>query len=503
MRVPSQGKRLSGLLVLILCLFAQGGWAGGVASSSTQEASSIFTAQDLADQSLKALVRMSAAQVEQSVPMEADIPLEGRCEASNNSVGFEGETRRGRLCATEYRLEVPEDADGFLIALDKQGATDVILVLSAGTPIEQAERLFISREEKDEIDSEEFLACMKPACTVFQSGPWFIGLINFSTDPQTYTIVGQITPVRLESGVSRTGTIEGVAQGFSGTLGFVDYQIEVPSDATALRVELENKASGNIDLAVRFGEPVTVQQGRLVSDVLANSTEGIEAVTLDASSNPALKEGTYFMTIINREKTRQNFTLTATLTRGTQPQPSPLKAEPASLKFEAAVGGANPEAQALQLTNTGAATVNWSASTDVPWLSVTFAQEAAELAAGASATVNVAVDIANLTAGDYEGNITFSVAGFEPLIVPVTLTVKTPSATTGELLALKFEVLEFIVSGDWDRTLRGGCVVYTNISNEASTVRVTLLDESIQEFEIPAGNEVIVCGDVVHIDTRR
>ena len=494
MRVLSQGKQLSGFLILIVCLFAQGGWAGE-------------TVQDVADHGLKtlSLVRMSAAQVEQTVPLESDIPLEGKCEATDNSVGFQGETRRGRLCATEYSLEVPEDADGFLVALDKQSATDVILVLSPGSPVEQAERLFISREEKDEIGSQEFLACVKPACTVFQSGPWFIGLINFSSDPQAYTIAGQITPVRLESGVSRMGTIEGVAQGFTGTLGFVDYEIEVPTDATALRIDLENQASGNLDLGVRFGEPVTVQQGRLVTDVLSNSTEGSEVVTLDASSNPALKEGTYFLTVLNREKTRQNFTLTATLTRGTQPQPqpSPLKAEPSSLKFEAALGGANPEAQALQLTNTGTDAITWSASTDVPWLSLTFADEAKTLAAGASVTVSTAVDITNLTAGNYEGRITFSVSGFESLIVPVTLTVKALPPTIGELLALKFVVVEFVAPGDWDRTLREGCMVYKNVSDKESAVRVTLLDGNIQEFEIPAGNEVIVCGDIVHIDTRR
>lgn len=72
----------------------------------------------------------------------------------------------------------------------------------------------------------------------------------------------------------------------------------------------------------------------------------------------------------------------------------------------------------------------------------------------------------------------------------------------GALVVLRFLKLEFVDPADWERTLREGCVVYKNISGEPSRIRVTLVDKSVLEFDIPAGNEVIVCGDVVHIDTR-
>jgi len=113
--------------------------------------------------------------------------------------------------------------------------------------------------------------------------------------------------------------------------------------------------------------------------------------------------------------------------------------------------------------------------------------------------------------------ITITIAEDAPL-GPRTFSVTTPGGTAqsgevvftvveapvvGELVVLRFEKLEFAEPNDWRRELRDGCVVYTNISEEPSKVRVTLPDESVVEYEIPSGNEVIVCDNVVHIDTRR
>jgi len=69
-------------------------------------------------------------------------------------------------------------------------------------------------------------------------------------------------------------------------------------------------------------------------------------------------------------------------------------------------------------------------------------------------------------------------------------------------IAVKFVKLEFLEPEDWERELSQGCVIYRNISAERSPVRVTLPDGSVQEYEVAAGREVWVCGDVVHIDLR-
>jgi hypothetical protein len=121
--------------------------------------------------------------------------------------------------------------------------------------------------------------------------------------------------------------------------------------------------------------------------------------------------------------------------------------------------------------------------------------------------LTVSVEVTGLAEGTYQGAITFS-APRDPDVPEVTVSAALTIGETGppppptELLALKFVKLEFLRPDDWRRELRDGCVVYTNIAAEPSPVRVTLPDGSTQEYGIPSGKEVIVCGDVVHIDTR-
>lgn len=84
-----------------------------------------------------------------------------------------------------------------------------------------------------------------------------------------------------------------------------------------------------------------------------------------------------------------------------------------------------------------------------------------------------------------------------------SVTIAPVGPVTGELITLRFTKLEFLRPQDWQRTQRDGCLVYRNISAEPSPIRVTLPEGSVREYEIPPGNEVIVCGDVVYIDTRQ
>lgn len=71
------------------------------------------------------------------------------------------------------------------------------------------------------------------------------------------------------------------------------------------------------------------------------------------------------------------------------------------------------------------------------------------------------------------------------------------------LVILAFERLEFRPTMAWQRSVSGGCVTYRNISDLTAIVDVTLPGGSSVEFDIPAGRDVVVCGNVVHIDTRQ
>jgi hypothetical protein len=108
-----------------------------------------------------------------------------------------------------------------------------------------------------------------------------------------------------------------------------------------------------------------------------------------------------------------------------------IGASPSSFSFSATAGGSNPAGQTLNITNTGAGTLNWTASSNQTWLSIS----AASGTAPSSPTVSA--DITGLVAGTYNGAITISATGATntPVTVPVTLTVN-PGAggCTGQMI---------------------------------------------------------------------
>ncbi|HTG17935.1 MAG TPA: hypothetical protein VK747_21995, partial [Blastocatellia bacterium] len=96
---------------------------------------------------------------------------------------------------------------------------------------------------------------------------------------------------------------------------------------------------------------------------------------------------------------------------------------PASMSFTATVGGSNPANQSLNITNTGGGTLNWTASSNATWLSVS------PTSGTAPSTATVSANISGLAVGTYNGAITISAPGASntPVTVPVTLTVNAAS----------------------------------------------------------------------------
>lgn len=109
-------------------------------------------------------------------------------------------------------------------------------------------------------------------------------------------------------------------------------------------------------------------------------------------------------------------------------------------------------------------------------------------------------------AGLYELQLTVTDSGglSSSDLVQVTANAQeTGGNVTGELVVLKFLRLEFSDAAQWDRAISSGCVLYTNLAEELAAMQVTLADSSSRQFDVPPGNQVIVCGDVVHVDTRQ
>ena len=104
-----------------------------------------------------------------------------------------------------------------------------------------------------------------------------------------------------------------------------------------------------------------------------------------------------------------------------QSNPSIIAVSPASLQFSYGVGGAVPGAQSIQITNTGAGTLAWTASvsSSASWLSVS------PSSGTAPSTITISVSPTGLSAGTYTGSVQIVASGASntPLSVPVTFTI--------------------------------------------------------------------------------
>ncbi|MBO0722078.1 MAG: hypothetical protein J2P41_14735, partial [Blastocatellia bacterium] len=96
-----------------------------------------------------------------------------------------------------------------------------------------------------------------------------------------------------------------------------------------------------------------------------------------------------------------------------------ISVNPSSLSFTATAGGSNPASQTFDISNTGSGTLNFTASDDGSWLTIS------PTSGTAPATLTASVDISGLAAGTYNATITISASGAtnSPVNVPVTLTV--------------------------------------------------------------------------------
>jgi uncharacterized protein (TIGR03437 family) len=148
-----------------------------------------------------------------------------------------------------------------------------------------------------------------------------------------------------------------------------------------------------------------------------------------ASLNPGTYTGTIQITGTGASNSPASIGVTLTVT---QALPS-LAVTPQALTFQYTNGGAVPAAQNVTITNTGAGTLAWTASTTNGgyWLGVSAAS------GSAPATLAVSVNPVNLAAGSYTGSVQITAAGANgsPAAVSVTLVVTgtQPAPTLGGL----------------------------------------------------------------------
>ena len=105
---------------------------------------------------------------------------------------------------------------------------------------------------------------------------------------------------------------------------------------------------------------------------------------------------------------------------------STIATDSTSLQFSAMAGGAAPDAQSIQITNSGSGALAWTASSSQPWLTVSAASGTAP------SSLSVSVSPAGLSAGTYTGAVQITATGATntPVSIAVTLTVSAAPAAT-------------------------------------------------------------------------
>jgi hypothetical protein len=98
-----------------------------------------------------------------------------------------------------------------------------------------------------------------------------------------------------------------------------------------------------------------------------------------------------------------------------------------SLGFAGTVGGANPSAQTIAVSNVGSGSLSWTASDNAAWLTLS------PVSGTNSGSVSANVNLTGLAAGAYNAIVTVTASGVPAKALPVTLTITatTAGATIG------------------------------------------------------------------------
>ncbi len=97
-----------------------------------------------------------------------------------------------------------------------------------------------------------------------------------------------------------------------------------------------------------------------------------------------------------------------------------------SLGFAGTVGGTNPSAQTIGISNVGSGTLTWTAGDNAAWLTLS------PLSGTNTGTVTANVNLAGLLSGSYTATVTVTATGATAKTVPVTLTI-TGSTSSGTI----------------------------------------------------------------------
>ena len=190
------------------------------------------------------------------------------------------------------------------------------------------------------------------------------------------------------------------------------FEFTVPADTTAkqLQVHLGGwQARGQIEVTMSDGTPAYVAT---VED-LATAFDRTVTINFQAASPGQV------LTFRYSKLTGQNITLQAATLVGDLPPPQPsLQFSPATLSFNADEGDTTPLQQSVSLDTSDSSGAAFGLSSSAAWLTVNPTSGTTPASA-----ITVSADPTGLAAGQYNGKITATAAGYTEDEIDVTLTV--------------------------------------------------------------------------------
>ncbi|MBD3382807.1 MAG: hypothetical protein GF404_11505 [candidate division Zixibacteria bacterium] len=188
------------------------------------------------------------------------------------------------------------------------------------------------------------------------------------------------------------------------------------------------------------------------------------AVELEANTN-LLPVGTFYDTITVNCAEAPNTPQTAVVELAVlDPLPEIVLSE-TELIFQAYHGDPNPASQSFDITNAGSGTLTWGIYNEETWCTPD------PMSGSAPATVDVSVDMAGLSVGNYTDTLVISSPEAEnsPVKLPVTLNILEPppiiQLSVGQLMFEAYENDDNPSSQSFDIENIGGSALYWNSSN--------------------------------------
>lgn len=154
------------------------------------------------------------------------------------------------------------------------------------------------------------------------------------------SIVGDSQFSALHHNTPQSGTIATPPVGFCLLALNKQFSIYVPPGTSSLTVEASG--GGDINLYVRFGSAVTIENNAIVSNYRSESVGGSERVTVNSGSAPALATGTYYVGLTNCSAATVNFTVKALIASDGPNRTDEVRLVPSVPTTNAVLGNVSP-----------------------------------------------------------------------------------------------------------------------------------------------------------------